>query len=57
MKNFGGYVMIMLLFFIAALAFMEEDRRCSEMYGTGGRIVSEVSESVSAVVRIMADGR
>ena len=57
MKNFGGYVMIMLLFFIAALAFMEVDRRCSDMYGTGGRIVSEGSESVSAVVRVMADGR
>ena len=57
MKNFGGYVIIMLLFFIAALAFMEVDRRCSDMYGTGGRIVSEDSESVSAVVRVMADGR
>ena len=39
MKNFGGYVIIMLLFFIAAMAFMEVDRRCSDMYGTGGRIV------------------
>ena len=57
MKNFGGYLLIMILFFIAALAFMEVDRRCSDMYGTGGRIVSEVSESVSAVVRVMADGR
>ena len=57
MKNFGGYVIIMLLFFIAAMAFMEVDRRCSDMYGTGGRIVLEVSESVSAVVRVMADGR
>ena len=57
MKNFGGYIMIMLLFFIAALAFMEVDRRCSDMYGTGGRIVSEVSESVSTVVRVMSDDR
>ena len=53
MKNFGGYVMIMLLFFIAALAFMEVDRRCSDMYGTGGRIVSEAAEAASVAVRIM----
>ena len=34
-----------------------ETRLYCDMYGTGGRIVSEVSESVSAVVRVMADGR
>ena len=57
MKNFAGYMLIMLIFFIAATAFMEVDRRCSDMYGTGGRIVSEAAETASAAARIMGAAR
>ena len=57
MKNFAGYMLIMLIFFIAATAFMEVDRRCSDMYGTGGRIVSEATEAASAAARIMEAAR
>ena len=57
MKNFGSCVRIMFLFFIAAIAFMEVDRRCSDMYGTGGRIVSEAAETASAAARIMGAAR
>ena len=57
MKNFGSCILIMILFFIAAMAFMEVDRRCSDMYGTGGRIVTEAAEAVSAVARIMEAAR
>ena len=57
MKNFGSCVLIMILFFIAAMAFMEVDRRCSDMYGTGGRIVSEAAETASAAARIMGAAR
>ena len=47
MKNFGRYVLIMIIFFIAAMAFMEVDRRCSQMYGREGRIVEKAAETVS----------
>ena len=57
MKNFGSCVLILILFFIAAMAFMEVDRRCSDMYGTGGRIVSEAAETASAAARIMGAAR
>ena len=40
MKNFGEYVLIMIVFFIAALAFLEVDKRCGDMYGTGGKIAA-----------------
>ncbi|MCI6854940.1 MAG: hypothetical protein MR908_06450 [Firmicutes bacterium] len=53
MKNFGEYVLIMIVFFIAALAFLEVDKRCGDMYGTGGKIAAEASEAASAAVRIM----
>lgn len=55
MKNFGGYVVIMILFFIATLAFLEVDKRCSDMYGAGGKIAAEASEAASAAVRIMGE--
>ena len=47
MKNFGRYVLIMIIFFIAAMAFMEVDRPCSQMYGREGRIVEKAAETVS----------
>ena len=47
MKKFGRYVLIMIIFFIAAMAFMEVDRRCSQMYGREGRIVEKAAEAVS----------
>ena len=47
MKKFGRYVLIMIIFFIAAMAFMEVDRRCSQMYGREGRIVEKAAETVS----------
>ena len=53
MKNFSEYVLIMIVFFIAALAFLEVDKRCGDMYGTGGKIAAEASEAASAAVRIM----
>ena len=53
MKNFGEYVLIMIVFFIAALAFLEVDKRCGDMYGTGRKIAAEASEAASAAVRIM----
>lgn len=53
MKNFGEYVLIMMVFFIAALAFLEVDKRCGDMYGTGGKIASEAAEAASAAVRVM----
>ena len=53
MKNFGGYVLIMILFFIAAMAFMEVDRRCCDMYGTGGKIVSEAAQIASAAAKVL----
>ena len=52
MKNFAGYMLIMLIFFIAATAFMEVDRRCSDMYGTGGRILEEAAEVAGAAARL-----
>lgn len=57
MKNFGGYVLVMLLFFIAALAFLEVDRRCGDMYGQGGRIASGAAETADAAVKIIGAGR
>ena len=57
MKNFAGYMLIMLIFFIAATAFMEVDRRCSDMYGTGGRILQEAAEVAGAAARVMERAR
>ncbi len=43
----------MILFFIAAMAFMEVDRRCCDMYGTGGKIVSEAAQIASAAAKVL----
>lgn len=38
MKGFKLYFTVGLLFFVAALALLEVDRRCGLMYGEGGTI-------------------
>lgn len=49
MRNFKQCLLITLLVFIATLAFLEVDRRCSDMYGTGGKIAGSVANAVNLV--------
>ena len=49
MKNYGHYIIIALVVFIAAMALFEVDRRGSIMYGSEGRITdAAVNVAVNA---------
>ena len=49
MKNFRDCIIIMTIFFLAALAFLEVDRRCSGMYNREGRLEAAVVSAVTMV--------
>lgn len=55
MKNWGQCIIITLVVFIAVLALFEVDRRCSDMYGTEGKL-SQAAASVMAQVESSAGG-
>ena len=46
MKNFGRYVLIMIIFFFSAIAYMQQNRRRCHFYGSEGRIVEKAAETV-----------
>ncbi|MCI6012286.1 MAG: hypothetical protein PUK54_05735 [Firmicutes bacterium] len=51
MKDFWQYVLVFLLFFIAAAAVIQVDRQCREMTGLGGSVTTFADETVYAAVQ------
>lgn len=49
MRDFRDCVIIALVFFVAALALLEVDRRCADMYRKGG-VLEDAAVSVNAMV-------
>ena len=49
MKDFWQYVLVFLLFFIAAV--IQVDRQCREMTGLGGSVTTFADETVYAAVQ------
>ncbi len=47
MRNLRDCIIIAAIFFLAALALLEVDRRCADMYNAGGRLEEAAVRAVN----------